>query len=220
MLWYNIGETWVDEGDYKQAKAAYEKSLQFARQAADSLLMANALKGLGGLYMDQGETARALRCLREADAYYSLHEDQEFRARLENLGFMEKVLTEQKKNRTLLAVSALVLLALTFALQLALRRMQRLRREKEAADAVIDEVLQEEPAPEEGAPAPTDDAQLTDREKEILSLIASGLTSPQIADKLYLSLPTIKWYRKRMLGKFEAANSADMIAKAKEQGLI
>ena len=47
-----------------------------------------------------------------------------------------------------------------------------------------------------------------------------GYSTQQIADKLYLSLPTIKWYRKRMLVKFEASNSADMVAKAKERGLI
>ena len=220
VLWYNIGETWVDEKDYKQAKPAYEKSLAYARAAGDSLLAANALKGLGGLYMDLGKPGRALPYLREADRYYSLHEDQEFMTRLENLGFMEKVLSAQNRNRTLLAISALALLALVIALQLALRRMQRLRREKEAADAVIVEVLQEEPAPEADAAGHPDDAQLTDREREILSLIASGLTSPQIAEKLYLSLPTIKWYRKRMLQKFEAANTADMIAQAKERGLI
>ena len=74
---------------------------------------------------------------------------------------------------------------------------------------------------EEDAPAGGEEEPLlTDRELEILPLIAAGLTSQQIADKLYLSLPTIKWYRKRMLVKFEAANSADMVAKAKERGLI
>ena len=218
VLWYNIGETWVDEKDYKQAKPAYEKSLAFARAAGDSLLAANALKGLGGLYMDLGKTHRALRCLREADKYYSIHDDQEFRARLENYGFMEKVLTEQKRSRTLLAVVALCLLLLIGVMQLLLNRMRRLRKEKDAADAVIDEVLQES-----GPQASVEDAQaqfLTDRERKILPLLAAGNTSQQIADKLFLSLPTIKWYRKRMLAKFDAANTADMIAKAKERGLI
>lgn len=226
VLWYNIGETWVDEKQYKKAKPAYERSLAYARAANDSLLAANALKGLGGLYMDLGKPMRALPYLREADRYYSLHEDQEFMTRLENLGFMEKVLTTQNRNRTLLAVVALALLALVVVLQLILRRMRRMRREKEAADAVIDEAIsslgppvdeeeiQENAIPDEQKPF------LTGRETEILTLISSGLTSQQIADKLYLSLPTIKWYRKRMLLKFEAANSADMVAKAKERGLI
>lgn len=228
VLWYNIGETWVDEQDFKQAKPAYEKALAYARTANDSLLAANALKGLGGLYMDLGKPMRALPYLREADRYYSLHEDQEFMTRLENLGFMERVLTAQNRNRTLLAVTALALLALLVILQLVLRRMRRIRKEKEAADAVIDEAIQtlsapmEEDAATEDAVAgePDETSFLTEREADILRLIASGHTSQQIADKLYLSLPTIKWYRKRMLVKFEASNSADMVAKAKERGLI
>ena len=228
VLWYNIGETWVDEHDYKQARPAYEKSLAYARVANDSLLAANALKGLGGLYMDLDKPMRALRYLREADKYYSLHEDQEFMARLENLGFMEKVLSAQNRNRTLLAAGALCLLILVVVLQGVLRRMRRIRKEKEAADAVIDEAIQtlsapmEEDAATEDAVAgePDETSFLTEREADILRLIASGHTSQQIADKLYLSLPTIKWYRKRMLVKFEASNSADMVAKAKERGLI
>ena len=222
VLWYNIGETWVGERDYKQAKPAYERALSYARAANDSLLAANALKGLGGLYMDLGKPARALPYLQEADRYYSLHEDQEFLARLENLGFMEKVLTSQKRSRTLLAIGAIALLVLVVGLQIALRRIKRLRREKDEADKVIDEVLQQE---EDSAETPemaenAGDILLTEREQEILPLIAAGLTSQQIADKLYLSLATIKWYRKRMLLKFEAANTADMIGKAKERGLI
>ena len=245
VLWYNIGETWTDEKDYRRARAAYEKSLSFARAAGDSLLAANALKGLGGLYMDLGKTNRALRCLQEADRYYSLHDDQEFRARLENLGFMEKVLSAQKRSRALLALLLLALLLLVAALELLGRRMRRLRREKEAAEEVIDAVLREDPRPSDGTDDTADTAAaadagtaagadagtdysvdgadpsgLTEREREILPLLAAGLTSQQIADRLYLSFPTIKWYRKRMLSKFKAANTADMIAKAKEQGLI
>lgn len=229
VLWYNIGETWVDEGDYKQAKAAYEKSLDYARVAKDSLLAANALKGLGSLYMALGKPTRALPYLREADSYYSLHEDQEFMTRLENLGFLEKVLSEQKKNRTLLAAGALCLLLLITILQLLLHRMQRLRKEKEAADTAIGEALStlrqdvcdEEETIAKDAPVTEDEkAFLTEREMEILPLIAAGLTSQQIADKLYLSLPTIKWYRKRLLLKFEASNAADMVARAKERGFV
>ena len=65
-----------------------------------------------------------------------------------------------------------------------------------------------------------DGSTLTDREAEILPLIAEGLTSPQIAEKLFLSLPTIKWHRKKLLRKFDAANTAELISKAKERGMI
>ena len=49
ILYYNIGETWLEEKDYGQALPAYEKALDYARAADDSLLTANALKGMGAL---------------------------------------------------------------------------------------------------------------------------------------------------------------------------
>ena len=61
---------------------------------------------------------------------------------------------------------------------------------------------------------------LNDREMEILRLIGEGCTSAQIAATLSLSSETIKWYRKKLLIKFDAANSAELISKAKEARLI
>ena len=56
---------------------------------------------------------------------------------------------------------------------------------------------------------------LSDREKEILDLLAKGYTSPQIAEALNLSAETVKWYRKKLLAKFDVANTAELIAAAK-----
>ncbi len=42
---------------------------------------------------------------------------------------------------------------------------------------------------------------LTSREREILGLLADGLTNREIADRLYLSHETIKWYNKQLYGK-------------------
>ena len=61
---------------------------------------------------------------------------------------------------------------------------------------------------------------LNDRELEILRLVASGRTSAQIAASMSLSAETIKWYRKKLLIKFGADNSAMLVRKASEAGLI
>ena len=61
---------------------------------------------------------------------------------------------------------------------------------------------------------------LKPKEKIILRMIADGNTSIQIADKLCLSLNTIKWYRKKLKARFETANTAQMIRKAMENGLL
>lgn len=61
---------------------------------------------------------------------------------------------------------------------------------------------------------------LTAREREILQMIADGHTSEQIAERLCLSLPTIKWYRKKIRAKFDADTTVAVVRKAVELGLI
>lgn len=61
---------------------------------------------------------------------------------------------------------------------------------------------------------------LSAKELEILRMIAAGQTSPSIAEHLCLSLPTIKWYRKRMKVKFDATTTVQMVRKAIEAGII
>lgn len=210
ILWYNMGETWMEENEPADALPCYRTALKYAEASGDSLQLSMAYKGLGRYYMETGKASKALRYIKEADSYYSLHEDQEFMARIETLGFMNQILDSQKNLWRGLTWGALGLALLLVALGLLLRRNRKLSEEKEGADAVIEQALAETTSSEE----------LTDRELQILPLVAAGLTSPQIADKLCLSLPTIKWYRKRLLEKFGAQNTAELVSKAKEKGLV
>lgn len=61
---------------------------------------------------------------------------------------------------------------------------------------------------------------ITRREKEILKLIAAGLTNAEISAQLFISIPTVNTHRKSLLEKFEAKNTAILIGKATRQGLI
>jgi len=61
---------------------------------------------------------------------------------------------------------------------------------------------------------------LTDREKEILSLIAEGYTNPQIAEKIFLSQFTVDSHRKNLLAKLNVKNTASLIRLAVERKLI
>lgn len=64
------------------------------------------------------------------------------------------------------------------------------------------------------------DIKLTDRERQVLKLIIEGHTNPEIAEMIFLSPETIKWYRKKLLVKFGVANSAALVAKAKDMGIV
>ena len=61
---------------------------------------------------------------------------------------------------------------------------------------------------------------ITRREKEVLQLIAEGLTNAEIAEKLFISIPTVNTHRKSILEKFEVKNTATLIGKAARIGLI
>jgi two-component system, NarL family, response regulator LiaR len=50
--------------------------------------------------------------------------------------------------------------------------------------------------------------ELSDRESEVLALIALGLTNGEIADELYLSIETVKTYVKRLYAKLGVHNRA------------
>jgi len=58
------------------------------------------------------------------------------------------------------------------------------------------------------------------REKEVLQLIADGLTNVEVAEKLFISIPTVNTHRKSLLEKLEAKNTATLIGRAIKMGLI
>jgi len=61
---------------------------------------------------------------------------------------------------------------------------------------------------------------LTRREKEVLELIASGLTNQEIADKLFISYSTVDTHRTNLLLKFKAKNVAVLINLASKNGFF
>jgi DNA-binding NarL/FixJ family response regulator len=61
---------------------------------------------------------------------------------------------------------------------------------------------------------------ITRREREVLLLIANGLTNTEIADQLFISTTTVDTHRKNLLSKFEAKNSASLVRIAYEKNLI
>jgi len=61
---------------------------------------------------------------------------------------------------------------------------------------------------------------LSDREFEIIKLIESGLSSEQIAKKLFVSIYTINTHRRNILVKTGKTNISEVIYDLKEQGLL
>ena len=61
---------------------------------------------------------------------------------------------------------------------------------------------------------------LTDRELEMLGLLAAGMANQQIAQELVVALETAKKHVSHILGKLGAANRTQAVARARELGLL
>ena len=61
---------------------------------------------------------------------------------------------------------------------------------------------------------------LTRREKEVLELIADGMTNNEMAEKLFVSPTTIDTHRKNLLAKFNAKNTATLIKMAVQMKFV
>ncbi len=74
----------------------------------------------------------------------------------------------------------------------------------------------------QGDPKPAPDIlpTLSNREKEVLSLIAQQYTTGEIAGRIFLSVNTVETYRQNLLKKLRAKNVAGMIAKAYQLGIL
>ncbi|MGD9494822.1 MAG: response regulator [Armatimonadota bacterium] len=60
---------------------------------------------------------------------------------------------------------------------------------------------------------------LTDREREVLQLVAEGYTTKQIAEKLYVSVKTIESHRQNIMDKLEIHSIAELTKYAIREGL-
>lgn len=69
-------------------------------------------------------------------------------------------------------------------------------------------------------PAPPEDDPLTAREREVLTLIAHGLTNSEIAERLTLSVNTVKTHRRNIYQKLDIHNRAALIEYALRRDLL
>ena len=112
--------------------------------------------------------------------------------------------------------------ALTLALSEAPEPGSRVRLfldEGAPMQALLDLVQRTEPAEPGGVPPSSGDT-LSRRELDVLRLLDTELTGPEIARQLYISLNTLRTHSKRIFTKLDARTRAAAVHRARERGLL
>src|SRR5690348_4636184 len=61
---------------------------------------------------------------------------------------------------------------------------------------------------------------LTQREQDVLKLIANGLSDSEIAESLVLTVGTVKWYNRQIYNKLDVPNRTQALLQAQRLGLL
>lgn len=61
---------------------------------------------------------------------------------------------------------------------------------------------------------------LSTREQEVLQLMAEGLSNQEIAERLFLSVPTVKTHSSKLFEKLDVKRRTQAVEKARQLGLI
>ena len=69
-------------------------------------------------------------------------------------------------------------------------------------------------------PGPAASAGLSPRELEVLRLVAAGRSNREIADSLFISIPTVKRHLTNILGKLQLPSRSALTAYAHTHGLV
>jgi len=78
----------------------------------------------------------------------------------------------------------------------------------------------EEQATDKIGPQALQDSNLNNREFEILKLISTGCTNQEIANRLFIALPTVKTHASNLYSKLDVKNRTQAVAKAQSLGII
>ena len=89
--------------------------------------------------------------------------------------------------------------------------------EKFFCNKILDVILAKQMAKE---PEDCKPSKLTDREVEILTLIARGMTTKEIAGKLQLSFHTVNTHRRNIKEKLNVRSSSELVVYAMNEGII
>lgn len=194
--------------EYETARQYFQEALQIATEIQFVPLLLSMLLGSGELLLETNRAAPGLELLALVRRHPA--SERETKERAERcLTHYQAHLPEELFNRAMdqdrpVELDSMVALAQT--------------------ELAMPLTAKEERQPSPGVASPPDMSALveplTDRELEVLGLIAQGLTNQQIADELVISVGTVKFYTSQIYGKLGVNSRTQAVARARELGLL
>ena len=195
MTLARLGEIAYEQGNYASASERYRESLSYAHAFEDKEVIGGALLGLARVAKAEKQYGRAAHMLGAAEARINVHIDLDALARL---AYEREVA----------------------ALQTYLGKEAYTQARDEGSTMTLEQVLTiPEPAAARGA-SPRYPDELTEREVEVLRLVASGLTDTQVAEQLVISPRTVQGHLRSIYSKIGAHSRSAATRYAVERNLL
>jgi two-component system response regulator NreC len=186
-------------GEADDGRAAIELAIELE---PDVVVMDITMKGVGGVEATQ-EISKRLPHVKVL--VLTMHENEEYLRQMLEAGATGYVLKQAVDTELVVAIRAVqrgeVFLYSSFSRVLLGGLMQ-----PDEADASSSKVDSYE--------------RLSQREREVLRLVALGHTNQEIADQLYLSVKTVETYRARVMDKLELQSRSALVRYALQRGLL
>lgn len=193
-----LGEVAYGQGDHAAARAAYAESIAMFRELGDRWFLAVSLDGVAGVISAEGQPDRATRLLGTAEALF------------ESIGAPLPPHCHPAHERTLDAIRARL-----DRENLAAAWAEGRSMTPEQAVAALEQFGAEPDTPSSPYPAG-----LTQREVEVLRLVAEGLTDAQVAEKLFISLRTVNAHLRSIYAKLGVGSRSAATRYAVEHELV
>jgi non-specific serine/threonine protein kinase len=224
------------QGDYQQALAFFDESLATYREIGRTGDIARVLSDLGIAVGQRGDRIRAAAFLIEAlslnqeiGSAYGIAtcllglagiQQQPIRA-TQLLAAAQTVFDAKGDIRTPLHRAARQRIEHTARLSLGEESFATAWAEGQAMtlEQAIEKAMRIEYQLQPAQPAMPIEP-LNEREREMLQLIADGLTNHEIAERLVIALSTVKWHVSNLFGKLGVNSRTQAVARAKELGLL
>jgi len=187
------------ERDYERARDLFEEGVGVSWELGNEADVVHCLEGLASVAGAEGRIGRAARLWGAAEAL------------LKEIEAVYTYVPDRSLHRNQVAVRTLIEEA---AWKAAWAEGQAMSPEQ-----AVEYALEQESAPEPVTPE-TYPAGLSAREVEVLRLVATGLTSAEVAEKLFLSSRTVDWHLGSIYRKLGFHSRAEATRFAVEHGLL